>query len=57
MKARLILLLNINDIYFYYSLLIKTNAAPAASLALPPALIHSAPVCYTLFMLFDPGLI
>ena len=38
MKARLILLLNINDIYFYYSLLIKTNAA-APSLG-PPSRPH-----------------
>ena len=55
MKARLILLLNINDIYFYYSLLIKTNAAaPSLGSTTPlPSLIHSAPVRYIVYVIWS----
>ena len=42
MRPGLILLLNINDIYFYYSLLIKTNAMPARPLLSSRAPVTSA---------------
>ena len=56
MRPGLILLLNINDIYFYYSLLIKTNAMLARLLLSSRAPLTSArrhAVCYIVYVIWS----